>query len=160
TSVPPPMRTSAPATDIPKALEEIVARLLEKRPEARFASAEDVVAALENCATELAIGTSQAQVRTATVVPGEAPPKAACAPTVLQAPGPRAPMRRLAAIIAWGRPRLHELVASARASYAWLWEKTPPRARPVLPWGLGAAAVLLVFGPVLLVVLSGTKHRE
>src|SRR5262249_55017451 len=86
----------------------------------------------------------------------------ACAPTMLQTDAkPRPSPRRLfLAAVAWGKPRLEALLAQARASYAWLREKTPPRARPALPWGIGALGALLVFGPVLLVLLSGPKKVE
>jgi serine/threonine-protein kinase len=179
-SAPPPLRASAP--DIPEPVEAIVARLLEKQPEARFRTAADLLAALEAVCdasrprtslptSEGVIGESHARVSTHRTSRTPAP---ACAPTVLVAAGkePTPPRSgrwaaivdwarpRVQALAAWAMPRLSALYARVRASYDWIRASVPVQARPAVPWVLGGVGLLLVVGPMCIVLFPGRRGAQ
>jgi serine/threonine-protein kinase len=91
---PPAIRTRAP--DVPRALETVTMRLLEKHPDARYASAAEVAALLEEIVrTRTSENVAQVVAR-ALGEAGIVPAKRGAPPSPLVAPAPRRDMKRVA----------------------------------------------------------------
>jgi serine/threonine-protein kinase len=134
-AVPEPMRVRAPEVGVPRALDEVVMRCLEKRPEARWASVGELASALQG-ALRAPHGPTVATVEPAPVAPAPAvDPPIPPAPAVANEPSsaPRQPLafRRCPSCTAVNLARA-EVCASCDAPMPAI--DPPPRpARPAAP---------------------------
>jgi serine/threonine-protein kinase len=183
TEEPPPMKTRAPAIEIPAELEAIVMKLLARDPNARYASAADASQAIvafalaqgllrqsspafspfgDREARPVAVGSARTMLAAADDMPpsqrkitvgGVSYGGKKNAPALVTEGLARAKSAARDAL-AWLKPRVERLAARARPLYARAKNGLPPKARPAAPLLLAGFALVWVAIPIVLISLA------